>query len=297
IAISDTQGADILRLWVASIDYFGDVKIGKEVLAGQTDAYRKLRNTFRYLLGALDGWDEAERLPVAAMPELERWVLHRLAELDAELRGHVANFDFAPMMTAINSFVNADLSAFYFDIRKDSLYCDAAGNPKRRACRTVLDTLFHALTRWLAPVLVFTADEVWRTRFPDAGSVHLEAWADHAAWRDDALGARWERLRALRGLATLAIEPARKAKTLGSSLEADLLLTAAPEDAALIASVDFAELAIVAGVTLATDPSMPVGALVTVTPTGLPRCDRCRRHLPDVAPATGLCGRCAEVVG
>ena len=297
IAISDTQGADILRLWVASIDYFDDVKIGKEVLAGQTDAYRKLRNTFRYLLGALDGWDEAERLPVAAMPELERWVLHRLAELDAELRGHVANFDFAPMMTAINGFVNADLSAFYFDIRKDSLYCDAAGNPKRRACRTVLDTLFHALTRWLAPVLVFTADEVWRTRFPDAGSVHLEAWADHAAWRDDALGARWERLRALRGLATLAIEPARKAKTLGSSLEADLLLTAAPEDAALIASVDFAELAIVAGVTLATDPSMPVGALVTVTPTGLPRCDRCRRHLPDVAPATGLCGRCAEVVG
>jgi len=297
IAISDTQGADILRLWVASIDYFDDVKIGKEVLAGQTDAYRKLRNTFRYLLGALDGWDEAERLPVAAMPELERWVLHRLAELDAELRGHVANFDFAPMMTAINGFVNADLSAFYFDIRKDSLYCDAVGNPKRRACRTVLDTLFHALTRWLAPVLVFTADEVWRTRFPDAGSVHLEAWADHAAWRDDALGARWERLRALRGLATLAIEPARKAKTLGSSLEADLLLTAAPEDAALIASVDFAELAIVAGVTLATDPSMPVGALVTVTPTGLPRCDRCRRHLPDVAPATGLCGRCAEVVG
>ena len=297
IAISDTQGADILRLWVASIDYFDDVKIGKEVLAGQTDAYRKLRNTFRYLLGALDGWDEAERLPVAAMPELERWVLHRLAELDAELRGHVANFDFAPMMTAINGFVNADLSAFYFDIRKDSLYCDAVGNPKRRACRTVLDTLFHAQTRWLAPVLVFTADEVWRTRFADAGSVHLEAWADHAAWRDDALGARWERLRALRGLATLAIEPARKAKTLGSSLEADLLLTAAPEDAALIASVDFAELAIVAGVTLATDPSMPVGALVTVTPTGLPRCDRCRRHLPDVAPATGLCGRCAEVVG
>ncbi len=297
IPISDTQGADILRLWVASIDYFDDVKFGKEALAGVSDAYRKLRNTLRYLLGALDGWDEAERLPVAAMPELERWVLHRLAELDAELRGHVANFDFAPMMTAINGFVNADLSAFYFDIRKDSLYCDAAANPKRRACRTVLDTLFHALTRWLAPVLVFTADEVWRTRFPDAGSVHLEAWADHAAWRDDALGARWERLRALRGLATLAIEPARKAKTLGSSLEADLLLTAAPEDAALIASVDFAELAIVAGVTLATDPSMPVGALVTVTPTGLPRCDRCRRHLPDVAAATGLCGRCTEVVG
>ena len=199
-------------------------------------------------------------------------------------------------MTALTAFASADLSAFYFDIRKDSLYCDAPSSLKRRACRTVLDTLFHALVKWLAPVLVFTADEVWRTRFAGASSVHLEEWADYSAWRDDALGTRWERLRALRGLATLAIEPARKAKTLGSSLEADLLLTAAPEDAALIGSVDFAELAIVAGVTVATDPALPAGALVTVTPTDLPRCDRCRRHLPDVAPATGLCGRCAAVV-
>ena len=295
IAISDTQGADILRLWVASIDYFDDVKFGKEALAGVSDAYRKLRNTLRYLLGALDGWDEAERVPVAEMPELERWVLHRLAELDAELRSHVGNFDFAPMMTAITAFANHDLSAFYFDIRKDSLYCDAPGSPKRRACRTVLDTLFHALVRWLSPVLVFTADEVWRTRFPDAGSVHLEEWQDYAAWRDDALGERWERLRALRGLVTLAIEPERKAKTLGSSLEADLLLTAGPEAAALIASVDFAELAIVAGVTLATDPALTDGAMVTATPTALPRCDRCRRYLPDVVTATALCGRCTVV--
>ena len=297
IAIADSQGADILRLWVASIDYFDDVKIGKEVLAGASDAYRKLRNTLRYLLGALEGWDEAERIAAADMPELERWVLHRLAELDAELRGHVANFDFAPVMTAINAFANQDLSAFYFDIRKDSLYCDAPDSLKRRACRTVLDTLFHALVKWLSPVLVFTADEVWRTRFPKAASVHLEEWVDFAAYRDDALAARWDRLRALRGLTTLAIEPARKAKTLGSSLAAELLLTTAPDGAALIASVDFAELAIVAKVTTATDPTLPAGALVTVTPTTLPRCERCRRHLPDVVPETGLCGRCTEVVG
>ena len=297
LKIVDAQGADILRLWVASTDYFDDVKIGREVLSGQTDVYRKLRNTFRYLLGALDGWDEAERVPVADMPELERWVLHRVAELDVELRAHVADFAFNPVMTALTAFANADLSAFYFDIRKDSLYCDAPSSPKRRACRTVMDTLFHALTKWLAPVLVFTADEVWRTRFPAAGSVHLEEWADYSAWRDDALGARWERLRALRGLATLAIEPARKAKTLGSSLEADLVLTAAPEDAALLGAVDFAELAIVARVSVATDPALPAGALVSVTLTDLPRCDRCRRHLPDVAPASGLCGRCGDVVG
>ncbi len=295
IVIADTQGADILRLWVASIDYFDDVKFGKEVLAGQADAYRKLRNTFRYLLGSLAGWDEAERLPVAEMPELERWVLHRLAELDAAFRAHVRDFDFAPMMAAVNAFVNQDLSAFYFDIRKDSLYCDAPDSPKRRACRTVLDEVFHALVRWLSPVLVFTADEVWRTRFHDAASVHLEEWRDYTGWRDDALGARWEQLRALRGLATLAIEPERKAKAIGSSLEADLLVTAPPEAAALIASTDFAELAIVAGVTLATDPAAPA-AMVTATPTTLPRCDRCRRHLPDVVAETGLCGRCTEVL-
>ncbi len=230
------------------------------------------------------------------MPELERWILHRVAELDAELRVHVANFDFNPVMTALNAFANADLSALYFDVRKDSLYCDAPGSLKRRACRTVLDTLFHALTKWLAPVLVFTADEVWRTRFPDAGSVHLQEWADYSAWRDDALGERWAALRALRGLATLAIEPERKAKTIGSSLEADLLLTASPAAAALIGSVDFGELAIIAGMTLAVDPSLPVGVLVTSTRTALPRCDRCRRHLPDVVAATGLCGRCTEVV-
>jgi len=296
LKIVAAQGADILRLWVASTAYFDDVKIGTEVLAGQTDVYRKLRNTFRYLLGALDGWDEAERLAVADMPELERWVLHRVAELDAEVRRCVANFDFNPMMTALTAFANQDLSAFYFDIRKDSLYCDATDSPKRRACRTVLDTLFHALTKWLAPVLVFTADEVWRTRFPDGGSVHLAEWADYSAWRDDALGARWTELRALRSLATLAIEPERKAKTIGSSLEADLMLTASPAAAALIGSVDFDELAIVAGVTLVIDPSLPVGASVTTTRSDLPRCDRCRRHLPDVLPATSLCERCTTVL-
>jgi isoleucyl-tRNA synthetase len=295
IVISDTQGADILRLWVASIDYFDDVKIGKEVLAGQTDAYRKLRNTFRYLLGSLDGWDEAERVAVADMPELERWVLHRLAELDAELRGHVADFDFAPMLTALNAFANQDLSAFYFDIRKDSLYCDAPSSLKRRACRTVLDALFHALVGWLAPVLVFTTEEVWRTRFPDAGSVHLGEWAYYSAWRDDALGAKWERLRALRGLATLAIEPERKAKTIGTSLEADLAVRASLDEAALIASVDFTELCIVAGVTVEVDPTLASGAAVTTARTDQPKCDRCRRYLP-VDPATALCARCTEVV-
>jgi len=303
IAISNAQGADILRLWVASIDYFDDVKIGREVLAGASDAYRKLRNTLRYLLGALDGWDEAERLPVAEMPELERWVLHRLAELDGELRGHVADFDFAPMMAKITAFAAQDLSAFYFDIRKDSLYCDAADSLKRRACRTVLDTLFHALVRWLSPVLAFTADEVWRTRFPEAASVHLEEWGRYSVWRDDALGARWERLRLLRGAVTEAIEPLRKNKILGSSNEAKVMLSPNPAtvDASLIASVDFSELCIVATVEIDEHPAgvffvnAETEAKVEALATDLPRCDRCRRHLP-VAADTGLCHRCTAVL-
>ncbi len=289
------SGADILRLWVASTAYFDDVRIGKEVLAGQADVYRKLRNTFRYLLGALDGWDEAERVEPAQMPELERWVLHRVAELDAELRAHAAAFDFNPFMVALNAFANHDLSAFYFDIRKDSLYCDAATDRKRRACRTVLDTLFYALVRWLAPVLVFTCEEVWRTRFPDAGSVHLGEWADYSDFRDDALAARWERLRVLRSLTTLAIEPERKAKMLGSSLEADVLMTVGFEDAALIESIDFQELCITANLLISIDPAQATGASVIPTRTSLPRCERCRRHLP-IDPATALCGRCTGVV-
>ena len=134
LAVVNSEGADILRLWVASTNYFDDVRIGNEVLGGQADVYRKLRNTFRYLLGSLDGWSEAERVPVEKMPELERWVLHRVAEIDAELRVHTANFDFNPYMALLNSFANSDLSAFYFDIRKDSLYCDAPASLKRRAC-------------------------------------------------------------------------------------------------------------------------------------------------------------------
>ena len=296
LAVANNEGADILRLWVASTNYVDDVRIGKEVLGGQADVYRKLRNTFRYLLGALDGWDEAERLPVDQMPELERWVLHRVAEIDADLRAAAANFDFNPYMVALNGFANADLSAFYFDIRKDSLYCDAHDSAKRRACRTVLDTLFHALVKWLAPVLVFTADEVWRTRFPDAGSVHLEEWGDYSCWRDDALGAKWERVRALRGLATLAIEPARKDKIIGTSLEAELIVRTTIENAALLTSVDFTELCISSDVRLITDPMMTTGVGVSTKRTDHPRCERCRRYLPDVVPETQLCGRCTSVV-
>ena len=207
-----------------SVDFTEDHRIGKEILTGVADQYRKLRNTFRYLLGALDGFDEDERVAdVEEMPELERYMLSLLAKLDARLRAAVEDYDFNDYTRALGDFCNEDLSAFFFDIRKDCLYCDAPTDPKRRAYRTVLDTLFHALVRWAAPVLVFTAEEVWGTRYPDGGSVHLLEWPEIGAVArrraDRALDASFARSATL---VTEAIEPLRRDKMIRSSLEAEV---------------------------------------------------------------------------
>jgi isoleucyl-tRNA synthetase len=284
LALIRDSGADIVRLWAASVDYFEDHRIGPEILKGVSDAYRKLRNTFRYLLGALDGFTDAERVPVADMPELERYILHRLAELDRELKQCVEGFEFNRYVRRIGEFANDDLSAFFFDIRKDSLYCDAPTSPKRRAYRTVLDTLFGALVRYLAPILPFTAEEAWQTRWPsEDGSVHLAEWPEvDAAWLDEALAARWIELRALRSQVTEAIEPMRREKVIGSSLEAEVSVPERPD-------ADLEELFIVAKVS--------PGDALTVTRTERLKCGRCWRHLPEVREDGALCGRCAEVVG
>jgi len=285
LKIIGESGADILRMWVASTDYFEDVRIGKEVLATASDAYRKLRNTFRYMLGALDGFGEDERVAVADMPELERYVLARLGALDVELRAAAAGYEFNRYIRALTDFAAEDLSAFFFDIRKDSLYCDAAADPKRRAYRTALDTLFHALVRYAAPVLCFTAEEVWQARYPsEDGSVHLLEWPELPALPgDDQLSTRWAEVRRLREQVTEAIEPLRRAKTVRSSLEAEVTVPALLLDRALLS-----ETFIVAGV--------GEGELA-VTRTERSKCGRCWRHLPEVSADGDLCDRCADVVG
>jgi isoleucyl-tRNA synthetase len=291
LKVMEESGADILRLWVASTDYFEDVRIGREVLATTTDAYRKLRNTFRYLLGALAGFDEEERVAPADMPELERWVLHRLAELDAELRQAVDGFDFNRATRLLMTFANDDLSAFFFDIRKDSLYCDAPSAPKRRAYRTVLDIVFHALARWLSPILCFTAEEVWQTRFPGEASVHLLEWPEvNEAWRDDALGARWALVRASREQVTERIEPLRREKAIGSSNEARVIVPALEADLTEMGARALAEIYIVSEVVPGDGDS------VEVTRTDFAKCGRCWRHLPEVQEDGALCARCDEVV-
>ncbi|QTH24310.1 isoleucine--tRNA ligase [Rhizorhabdus wittichii] len=305
LKIINESGADILRLWVASTDYFEDVRIGKEILAGTSDAYRKLRNTFRYLLGALDGFSDAEKVAPAAMPELERYVLHLLATLDAELKDATAAFEFNRYARALSDFANNDLSAFFFDIRKDSLYCDAPSDPKRRAYRTVLDTLFHALVRYAAPILCFTAEEVWGTRYPDGGSVHLLTWPEvDAGWKDDDLRMRWELLRRYRTKLTGEIEPLRRGKVIGSSLEVDVAaISYDPGEAALLRSVDLSEIGIVARVEVV-DGDPAVASLAEgsdpiafeVSKTEAEKCGRCWRHLPEVASDGALCDRCDTVV-
>lgn len=285
LKIIGESGADILRLWVAQTDYFEDVRIGKEVLAGTGDAYRKIRNTFRYLLGALDGFTDAEKVDVKAMPELELYVLHKLGALDVELRSAAEAYEFNRYARALSDFMNEDLSAFFFDIRKDCLYCDAEGDPKRRAYRTVLDLLFHALVRYAAPILAFTAEEVWQSRYPsEDGSVHFLEWPELPLLPgDDAISTEWADIRALREKVTEAIEPYRREKTIRSSLEAQVTV---PE--MLRPAAELAEVFIVAEVKLREGD-------VTVARTDHQKCGRCWRLLPEVEAEGALCHRCSKV--
>ncbi|MEB3416253.1 isoleucine--tRNA ligase [Alteriqipengyuania sp. WL0013] len=287
LKVMEQYGADIIRLWALSVDYTEDHRIGDEILKGVGDQYRRLRNTFRYLLGALDGFEESERVDVAEMPELERYVLGLLGDVDEALRRATDEFDFNLYVRTLVDFCNEDLSAFFFDIRKDRLYCDAPGSLERRAYRTALDTLFHALVRYAAPVLVFTAEEVWGTRFPDASSVHLLEWPEVPATDID--GARWTALRDLREQVMEAIEPLRREKTIRSGLEADVAVpaSAVPEG---FADAQLAELFITASVTRHDSDE------VTVTRSTDHKCGRCWRLLPEVSEDGALCDRCAEVV-
>ena len=307
--ICDRYGADILRLWVVASDYSEDLRIGPEIVKQQADTYRRLRNTLRFILGNVAGVSEAEMVAPADMPELERWVLHRLHALDGELRKACDALEFHGFYAALHHFCATELSAFYLDIRKDALYCDRPDAPRRRAARTVLDILFDCLTAWLAPVICFTTEEAWTARHGDnAGSVHLRTFPDIPAdWRDDALAAKWAKVRALRRVVTGALEEERAAKRIGSSLDAAPAVEATPDYVEAMNGVDLAEIAITSAATL-TPKSDPCGAFsmaeiagvaVTPEPSGDAKCSRCWKKLPDVGadpevPET--CGRCADAV-
>ncbi len=247
------SGADILRMWVCASDYADDLRIGPEILKTTVETYRKLRNTIRWMLGNLAHFREEDRIKLEAMPELERLMLHRLAELDLLVRKAYVDFDYKRIFAALSAFMTADLSAFYFDIRKDTLYCEPYSSAKRKACLTVLDHLFRCTVTWLAPMLCFTAEEAWLSRYgTEAKSVHLETFHEvPAEWRNDALADKWRKVRELRRVVTGALEIERAQKRIGSSLEAHPIVHVSNEELfEAAADIDLPEVCITSAATL-----------------------------------------------
>ena len=254
--VAQSYGADILRMWVAASDYTDDVRYGPEILKNMVETYRKVRNTLRWLLGSLHHFHESDRVPFEKMPELERLILHRLVELDADVRRNYAEFDYKRVFAALNAFMTSELSAFYFDVRKDALYCDPISSLTRKASLTVLDRIFHCLTTWLAPIFAFTAEEVWLARFASQdGSVHLQTFPElPREWKNDALAQKWEKVRLVRRVVTGALELERVAKRIGASLEAAPVIhitDAGLRDA--LAGIDLAEVCITSGAKVVAD--------------------------------------------
>ncbi len=284
------SGADILRLWVASTDYAEDQRIGKEILKTVTDNYRKVRNTIRWMLGTL-AHDDGSVVPLAAMPELERLMLHRLHELDGIVRESYREYDFKKIVAQLIQFMAVDLSAFYFDVRKDALYCDPLSSVRRKASLQVVRHLFDCLVTWMAPLMPFTMEESWLDRHPgDDVSVHLQLFPEVPAdWRDDALEAKWAKIRRVRRVVTGALEVERAAKRIGSSLEAaPMVHVTDAELMAALAGIDLSEVAITSQIVV-TDAPAPEGRSGSTTWTGSRWC----RHSPrgPSAPDPGRCCR------
>lgn len=315
VDLMQNYGADILRLWVAGSDYTEDIKFGENILKGHVDVYRRIRNTFCYLLGSFDGFSDDLRVKSAEMSALDRFVLHRLAELDETVRSCIATYDYQRLISEVNHFCARDLSAFYFDICKDALYCEAVTSPKRRAIVSVLDEVFKCLAHWLAPILPFTCEEAWLsykglTLDDREISIHLSTLPEvPKAWRDDGLAAQWAQIIAARSVVTGALEPKRADKTIGASLEAaPIVYVADTAMASVLQSIDFADVCITSGITVQTGAA-PADAFTLNEVPGVGvifakaescKCTRCWRYMPDhgsVAAHPDLCGRCAKVVG
>ena len=286
-------GADILRLWVASVDYWEDHRIGDTIIKTSVDAYRKMRNTLRFLLGSLAHFDESEKVAFEDMPELEQYILHRVAQLDVIVNDAYNAYDFKKVFSSLFNFMIVDLSAFYFDIRKDALYCDPKSSVKRKAALTVLDVLYNSLTAWLAPILTFTMEEVWLERHPEEGaSVHKREFPTIPTdWVNDELDAKWQKIRKVRRVVTGALEIERREKRIGSSLEsapeiyvadADLYVALHGQDTAEIAITSQANVLQNEGPAEAFRLEDVPGVSVVPKMAEGKRCERSWKVLPDV---------------
>jgi isoleucyl-tRNA synthetase len=308
--IAEKNGADILRLWTASSDFTQDLRIGPEIIKANVDAYRRLRNTIRFMLANLAGFEKHERIGYEEMPELERFILAKLAELDTSVRAGYAEFDFNRVYTQLFNFCTNELSAFYFDVRKDSLYCDRMDAPRRRATRTVMDETFRRVVTWFAPLLCFTMEEAWTARYPGAdASVHLETFPETPEdWKNETAIVKWNRIRGLRRVVTGALEIARRDKVIGSSLEAaPVLFVSDPADAALFDTVNLAEISITSAALVEAGEGPVDGFRLSDVPGAAAefrraegrKCARCWMVLPEVGTVPGhedLCRRCSDAV-
>jgi isoleucyl-tRNA synthetase len=266
-----TSGADILRLWVAASDYSADIRFGPTVLQGTSESYRKLRNTLRWMLGTLAHYDGKQKVAVGTMPELEQVMLHRLAELDEIVCKAYADYDYKRVVAVLSHFMNTDLSAFYFDIRKDALYCEPYSSAKRKAALETIEQIFRCTCAWLAPLLCFTAEEAWLARYhSEEGSVHLETFpVVPKSWRNDALAEEWEQIKRVRRVVTGALEIERGNKKIGSSLEAAPQVYMKDDDLlAAIEGIDFAEVCITSAIEVI-DGDPPEGAFVLAEVPGV----------------------------
>jgi isoleucyl-tRNA synthetase len=307
-SVADKNGADIFRLWVASSDFTQDLRMGNDVIQANTDAYRRLRNTIRFMLANLSGFEESERAAQADMPELERYMLARLAEIDALVREGYTKYDFNRVYNTVFAFCTNDCSAFYFDIRKDVLYCDARTAARRMAARTTLDEIFRRVVTWFAPVLCFTMEEAWVHRYPGE-SVHLQAFPETPeSWRDAALIGKWNRIRSIRRVVTGALEIARRDKVIGASLEAAPLVYVTDDaDRKILDSIPLAEVMITSSAHVARVPA-PGDAFRLPDVDGVAarfehargnKCARCWMILEEVGrnpKHDDLCNRCSEAV-
>ena len=304
--VMEQNGADILRLWVVSSDYYNDLRIGPEIIKRTTDNYRRFRNTLRYLLGALDGFEMLEKFDYAAMPDLEKWILHRLASIDVGLREMTESYDFHGIFSELHQFCNSDLSAFYFEIRKDTLYCDDLKSTARLACLNVMNEVFNRLTAWLAPILCFTAEEAWQSRHADIwNSVHLRSYDQiPSEWYNSDVAQKWTQIRRVRQVVMSALETARNEGKIGSSLQAAPMVYISDDTLLAFEGQDVASLFITSAANLtasvAPDEAFQLEGIndvaVDFAMAEGKKCARCWKISPEVSDERDVCKRCYEVV-
>ena len=301
--VMSQYGVDVLRLWVVASDYYDDLKLDNAILKAQSDSYRRIRNTFRYLIGNLEGFDEKEKINIEEFPELEKYILHRLWEVDQIIQKCVKDFNFHLMFTTLLNFCSNDLSAFYFDIRKDSIYCDSFDSKKRRSARTLLNLIFDHLVRWLAPSLSFTCEEAWKAR-GNTSSIHLEDFLKASQnFKNNDIANKWNIIKNIRKVITGAIEKKRAEKLIGSSLEANVMIYVKEDLKKKIEEINFDEIAITSSFQLLDYKNKKDffeledinDVAVTVEKTDGQKCERCWKYT-DILPDKKICQRCDEAI-